>query len=268
MLNMLLGSLFALVILIPQISYAHGSILAADINPLPKYVFVGEIHGTKETPEFFLEVVSEYARTGKHCIIGLEIPSSEEKAINDYLFADDSEVANKESIMLSSMFWHVPASTYDGRASKAMLDMIKGLRKLVIDEKRNRLILIGFHSKSDKDAARYIKEVLSKQDDAYFIGLSGNIHARNKPLSHPLSQEPMPQFFPQSERLAINVVAGEGNAWNCSSLSTCGVISLIPMDNFPTDCEDRCLRMTPQDRAFDAIFAIRKVTASLQAIAK
>ena len=46
---------------------------------------MGEVHGTKEIPEFVGELACSFLQSGKKLILGLEIPSDTQEAINTYI---------------------------------------------------------------------------------------------------------------------------------------------------------------------------------------
>src|SRR5579864_7128972 len=80
------------------------------------WVFIGELHGSNETPAAFLELVCDAIAHGKHVTVALERPTSEQAALESILTAKDLSKA-RESLLQLPGWKEVP----DGRGSEAML---------------------------------------------------------------------------------------------------------------------------------------------------
>jgi hypothetical protein len=65
------------------------------------WVFIGELHGSNETPRCFRELVCDAMAHGKHVTVALERPTSEQAAIDNVLTAKDVS-ATKESLLQST----------------------------------------------------------------------------------------------------------------------------------------------------------------------
>ncbi len=254
-------AVFMLLILSTTIGMADEIKLSRYRHPLPKYLFVGEIHGTVQSPAVFLELIKEYVQAGQAIVIGLEIPRSEEPAINDFLEAGD---ARSEKEMLSGKFWNPQIESYDGRASQAMLDLLRGVRQLKSEHKSRRIYVIGFSSKSDEEAAAYIKSVLDQFKDACFLSLSGNVHAMKQPFWLNKNLKPMPVYFPADETFTINIVPRSGNTWSCYALGKCGITPIVKPLNI-AECSGDCFSLLGNGKDFDATYAIAEASASLKA---
>lgn len=88
-----------------------------------RVLFVGEIHGTKETPEAFANYVCAVAGRGGRTLVLLELPPRYEEAMNQAIISE-----NPRAALISGMSAHWQAQ--DGRGSKAMLDMMTRLMDL------------------------------------------------------------------------------------------------------------------------------------------
>ncbi len=89
------------------------------------WVFIGELHGSNETPAAFYDLVCDAIAHGKHVTVALERPSSEQAALDNILTAKDLAKAKEELLQLPG--WK---DVLDGRASEAMLRLLISLREL------------------------------------------------------------------------------------------------------------------------------------------
>lgn len=90
-----------------------------------RFIVMGEIHGTEQTPALFGNLVCSIAKSGPVTVI-LEFPVSQSDAINRFTSSQGS-VADRETL-LSSWIWDT--SFADGRSSFAMLNLLDRLRLL------------------------------------------------------------------------------------------------------------------------------------------
>ena len=84
-------------------------------NKQVHWVFIGEVHGSSETPEAFLDLVCNSLAHQKIVTVALERPTSEQNVLTRLLSADDLTTAEKT--LLDQPGWK---NGMDGRASKAM----------------------------------------------------------------------------------------------------------------------------------------------------
>ena len=109
---------------------AEEDLTQADIQA--RILMVGEGHGSKEMPEYLLKVACRLLREGKPVLIGLEVPASEQLAINNYLHSDGDEGDRLD--LLRSIFWHRGRKW--GMASEALFGVIETSRKWVKNGKQ------------------------------------------------------------------------------------------------------------------------------------
>jgi hypothetical protein len=64
------------------------------------WVFIGEMHGSNETPAAFRNLVCDAIAHGKHVTVALERPSSEQAALDDILTAKDLAKARESLLQL------------------------------------------------------------------------------------------------------------------------------------------------------------------------
>ena len=89
------------------------------------WVFIGELHGSNETPAAFRDLVCDAIAQGKHVTVALERPTSEQAALDNILTAKDLSAAKESLLQLPG--WK---EVLDGRGSEAMLGLLVSLREL------------------------------------------------------------------------------------------------------------------------------------------
>lgn len=90
-----------------------------------RIIIVGEGHGSQEMPDYFLKIACRLIQENKPLLIGLEIPASEQLAINNYM-QSDGDLGDRTDL-LSGIFWH--RGRKFGMASEALLSIIETSRK-------------------------------------------------------------------------------------------------------------------------------------------
>lgn len=90
-----------------------------------RFIIMGEIHGTEQTPALFADLVCLTAETGPVTVI-LEYPISQSDVITRFTQSQGS-AADRE-YLLSSWIWN--ASFADGRSSQAMFRLLEHLREM------------------------------------------------------------------------------------------------------------------------------------------
>jgi hypothetical protein len=185
--------------------------LAALLKP-GSVLFIGEIHGTNESPAFVSSAGSLAASTKHSVTVALEIPKSETARVECYLRSDGRPA--DRAALLAGPFWTDPFQ--DGRRSKAMLKLIDDLRR----QKSVRVVLIddpdATSAKRDRDAvmADNLQTAVELAPDDVFIVLTGNNHSR-------LAGTSMAQLFaramPSLKVTSLDVAFTRGSAWTCTS---------------------------------------------------
>lgn len=186
-------------------------------RPGLRFVLVGEIHGTKETPATFGDLVCSASSLKRPIVVGVERPSGEQKALNKLVNAGNEEDSVRG--LLSEDGW----STLDGRSSKAMLSLLLTLREwkmqgLVAD-------VVAFddvradepNAMREERMASMLTASANKYPNALVIVLTGNFHAsKAKPseISPGLaSYTPMAKLLPQAETVSLYLANDGGEAW-------------------------------------------------------
>jgi len=223
----------------------------------------GEIHGTREAPELFGDVVCN-AATGPHrIVVGLELPSSETTAINTFLAGNEA--------LPASEFWTRPFQS--GRTSEAMLALLSELRRIVKSNSRVEVFLFDIPdgaNPQDRDAsmADTILKKRASDRDAIVLLYGGNLHARKtKGMPWDPALEPMAYHLVANglKITSLNMRNPKGTAWICKSneASSCGA-SNIGGEEPASGASPRGIRLsggTSAD-AYDGVYIISGATAS------
>jgi hypothetical protein len=192
-----------------------------------KIISVGEIHGTKEVPELALSLVRLLATTGKSILVGLEIPASEQVALDAFLKSGDI------ALLKAAPFFR--RAYQDGRSSQAMATFLDGMRSF-----RNAKV-VGFdatHASGGQDRDEKMAINLTKAYEAaptdYVLFLTGNIHGSisigtpfdptYRPMGYQLIHQPG-ALFAERDFLSIKARNETGESWCClgASVSDCKV---------------------------------------------
>jgi hypothetical protein len=144
--------------------------------PKAGLLMLGEMHGSKESPELTGRIVCAAALAGP-VVLGLEIPASEQAAIDRFLASGGGESAKAQ--LLSGDFWQTDK---DGRTSAAMFALIEYVRRL--KQRDLPLSILAFaraggHRGITRDAALAdsIRRYRTKHPKTRMIVLTGNVHA-------------------------------------------------------------------------------------------
>lgn len=193
-----------------------------------RLVLIGESHGTVEFPETTNRIINTLA-SSKKIIVGLEFPIDIQSSINEFI------KTGNESI-LKRIHFFAEATVHSGRGSRAMINLLKNLRK------NNHVEVFCFDVSSDFKGSdrdeQMAKNVFNKLNHSKkdMVVLTGNIHSRLT-LGVPWD----PNFKTMgSEILKIssgalntnnstNIIfkASQGSAWQCQS-----------QDESPIVCKD------------------------------
>lgn len=182
-----------------------------------RFVLVGEMHGTNETPAVFGDLVCSASETKRTIIAGLEV--RDQQALNRFMDSKNRETSVKE--LLSTDEW----KGTDGRASSAMLVLVERLRSLKADGLLSRVIAFsasGGSAAQDEEAmSSALLRASTANPGALVIVLTGNVHASKQELAEVGSYRLMGSFLPPAETVSLLVTDRGGEAWNCQD-GSCG----------------------------------------------
>ena len=188
-------------------------------KPSLHWVFVGELHGSNETPAAFHDLICDAIAQGKHVTVALERPTSEQAALDNILTAKDLSTAKE--VLLGLPGWK---EGMDGRASEAMLRLLVSLREL--HSLHPDLKVVAFDAPYTGTAPGARDEALghallsldpAKPNDLVLI-LTGNLHAMQASKRYDLAA----MYLPPKEILSLLVTDRGGETWSHSTEDGCG----------------------------------------------
>lgn len=188
-------------------------------------VLIGDLHGTREIPAAFGDLVchAAAAHRGQTLLVGLEIPTGEQAAIDTFLAgAGDAAAAQA---LLAGDFWH--RDYQDGRSSEAMLALLGELRRQ--RQAGLKVVVRGidpkqYDSPGERDAgmAANVSAAIDAVHPAQTLVLTGNVHTRTL-NGYPWDAKA--DYVPMGARLraqhagliALDVKNLGGSAWMCTT---------------------------------------------------
>lgn len=190
-------------------------------KPAVHWVFIGELHGSNETPAAFRDLVCNAMAQGKHVTVALERPTSEQAALDDIVTGKDLSAARESLLQL-----HGWKEVLDGRGSEAMLRLLVSLREL--RSLHPDLKVVAFDAPySGSPAGGSRDEALghallslhpTKPNDLVLI-LTGNIHAMQ---ASKRGYDVAAMYLPPKEILSLEVTDWGGETWSDDTQGGCG----------------------------------------------
>jgi len=190
-------------------------------KPAVHWVFIGELHGSNETPAAFRDLVCNAIAQGKHVTVALERPISEQAALDNIVTGKDLSAAKESLLQL-----HGWKEVLDGRGSEAMLRLLVSLREL--RSLHPDLKVVAFDAPySGSPAGGSRDEALghallslnpTKPNDLVLI-LTGNIHTMQAPVR---GYDLAAMYLPPKEILSLEVTDWGGESWSDDTVSGCG----------------------------------------------
>jgi hypothetical protein len=180
-------------------------------NKSIRWVLVGELHGSNETPAAFGDLVCSALAGGRHVTVALERPTSEQEALEAILTLKDLPVARKT--LLEQSDWK---TGIDGRASEAMLRLLVTLRAL--RSSYTDLNVFAFEAPfegsspgaRDEAMGQGLLSLKTKYPQNLVLVLTGNVHAMQKPM---FGYDVAAMYLPQQETLSLEVTDLGGTSW-------------------------------------------------------
>jgi peptidoglycan/xylan/chitin deacetylase (PgdA/CDA1 family) len=233
-------------------------------------VLLGEMHGTNESPLFLRNAVCTALQNGHAVTVGLEIPRTETAAVDAFFDAPEGEAAERR--LLQGPIWQ---RTYqDGRASRAMRDLLNSLRAYRAAGLPVRVVLIddpAVPARRDSAMSARIQTARAAAPDDVFLVLTGNVHNRlTVGTQWDASYEPMGYLLRRAvdagRITSLDVAHAGGEAWVCfgSTASDCGVRSIGKRG---AEGDGVTLFAKPDAQAYDGHYHVGRLTASLPAAA-
>jgi len=248
-------------------------------SPSVRYVMVGESHGTRETPEFFADLVCA-ASTKRPVVVAVEQDTAAQPAIDEFMRSRGDVTARKAFV---KAIW--PSGLEDGRGSEAMIYLFDKLRQYQQSGRIRKVV--AFRSPISEDLtpllgtpdlqrrldeltnagmAEQLEEAARSAPTALVLGYAGSVHVSRDAASN-FSINSATARLPRAETVAV-FVDGEGTGW----MGIGGEYGPRPVAGFTQVCESGKRQVTfPAPGAglpgFDAIGCTGKpFTASPPAV--
>lgn len=160
-------------------------------------LMVGEVHGTKETPAAFVQLVDRMLTRADVVSVSLEMPPN----------AGAAACERDSGSGAVGAFWTRKAQ--DGRSSQAMREMVCQLKARAAQGKVRLLYLETVPRSQDEMVRRVSTEVASKTRP--MVMLIGNFHSRKAPNS--FAERLRAQGVPVT---SLTTSSPDATTWNCS----------------------------------------------------
>lgn len=222
-------------------------------QPKTRWVIVGEMHGTNETPDAFSNLVCLAAATNRPVTVALEYSADGQAIIDAYLASNGNAQARAELLTLPLF----TARMQDGRGSVAFLRLFDTLRRMkqagqikgVVASDVGRSTPPG--QERNAAMAQSWKAIPAAQNGV-ILALVGNLHAMRKPVA--LSGRTIitaGSLMPAQQTVTVNVTGSGGQAWNCQA-DGCSAHD----NGQPHQAANRITYSTDPDRRWDAFYEL------------
>lgn len=180
-------------------------------KPETRFILVGEIHGTREQPAIFGDLVCAAAAAKRPIVVAIEHGVSEQPALDRFMASTGDAEAVR--VLLADPWWS--GEIEDGRESEAYLALIEDLRRLKAEGRLARLIAIDTQDDNrDEEMATRILAAGQGLNNPLTLVFSGNAHAAKIP-HHPQSPRGAASYLPGNETVSLLLTYMSGTAWNC-----------------------------------------------------
>jgi hypothetical protein len=224
--------------------------------PQAGIVIFGEVHGTKETPEFFLSCVREFLANNESVDVFLEIDMRENAQLRQF-----AEGKIDAATLLKAPHW----KKQDGRASLAMLALLRALKELPGGPVTAR----GIDSRDvPRDHGMMLNLKEQRRAGAYALVLVGNVHASLKRgTAWNADYTPFAKYLVDDNApvVSLNVKTTGGSAWVCVPM--CGVTQM-PLPDAVGAGQKNSVVLQADSPDYTGYFSIGSITASAPARAQ
>lgn len=220
-------------------------------------IIFGELHGSAEIPQFFVDCARGFVEKKEAVNIVLEFQASENALVEKFMRGEIGEAD-----LVKGAHW----ARQDGRASLAMLRLFRDLKALSASGVCvSGFDLSGYEPDREQAMMRNFMSVYSRT--GYNLVLTGNVHAR---LARGMPWNP--EYTPFAKHLhdhVANVISLDahypaGTAWVCTP--DCGIHQLIATDAAKSAPAD--IVYSSENPAFSGYFRVPAITASRPVIEK
>jgi hypothetical protein len=186
-------------------------------QPGTRWVIVGEMHGTNESPDAFANLVCLASATGRPVTVAVEYTSDDQTAIDAFLASDGSPAAR--AVLLKLFLF--TSKFQDGRGSGAFMRLFERLRILKQAGRIDGVIAsdVGRATPEGQERNAAMAQTwtgIAAPDDAIILAYVGNLHAMRKSIAiGDRTIVPAGAIMPVKRTVTINIDGNGGKAWNC-----------------------------------------------------
>jgi len=224
---------------------------------------IGEVHGTKQIPDFVFSYACRLSEHGEGAVLALELSPEDQGLIDAYMRSSGS--ASDRKMLLESKEWSGPVNDQDGRTSGSILWLMEQVRQYNAT-RPGRQIYVAAISGSDASMSTRVRDLATRWSAKRVIVLTGDLHSSvKKGNEFDADAEPMGYLLKDLSPISLLADYEGGTAWNCFGAGKCGVhpAMAIPSGRKP----NTILLDPPKQRAgYDGTFFVGKIEASMPAI--
>jgi erythromycin esterase-like protein len=251
--------------------YANQTIAKdCDVLALPqpmlekKIIILGELHGTKEAPEFASNLVCNLVRVKGKVALAIEMPASFQRHLDAALNQKTAEMAEQKFAQIP--FWQ--SQFQDGKRSVAYMELLMSIWRMRENQPDTRIVAIDMDEVEGNSGAlreqfmaTRLRSFLTERPNYTLVALVGNLHGRRQ-RGTPWNAEfkPMATFLEANQYLSLDMAYDAGSAWNCTKTG-CGARPVSK--KAPTGVRKApTIELSSNDPNFDGEFQVWEVTAS------
>ena len=199
-------------------------------KPRLRFLLLGEIHGTAETPALFSDIIC--LASSRPLVVGVEWPADSQQALDAFLLAADEKAAR-------TRLHAAPALRRpDGRGSRAMIAMLMEIWHLRQAGRPISLFAFdyeigapGTSNEREIRMAALLSEAARRRPDALVVALTGLGHADKTGFtSFTPPFRSMVQHLPETETVSIAMLVHGGEAWTCRRSATGATLPCAAME--------------------------------------
>jgi hypothetical protein len=230
-------------------------------EPSTRWVIVGEIHGTVETPAAFTDLACLASETGRPVVVAIEYSADWQSVVDAWLLSDGGEAARAALMTLRIWRTDIP----DGRGSVAFLDMLDRLRRMKQAGQIAGVVCAdvsetGWGDETRDSLMARAWQSIDAPEDGIILALVGNAHAMRLPWTlRDRTIVTAASLMPPERAITVSVFGNGGTAWNCRE-GGCG-----PRPNGPPRAAATGITyLTAPDARWGAIFELGVPTTAAE----
>lgn len=254
--------LFAVAAMLAAFESAHATAPCKNPIAVPdelvpaRLVLFGELHGTREAPQFVADYICTLIGFSRSVVLALEIHRKEQETIDEFVGSDGSAAAEQK--LLQSGHWQIS----DGRSSRAMLELLHFMR--TVRERGFDVKVIAFDDwpkDRNRDAAQAegIRAIYNANPEKQVVVLIGNYHAKR---SGRQDQKPAAAYFHDVSFYTLNIRHPKGTMWTCSARNECGARNVMGLPSITSPTRRIELGTSMFAPGFDGQYFVSEINAS------